>query len=499
MTMRASGILMPISSLPSDYGIGCFDQEAYKFVDQLAKADQSYWQILPLGPTGYGDSPYQSFSTYAGNPYFISLADLIKEKLLTNEECQQVDWGHDDTTVDYERIYRSRFILLRKAYDRSMIYANEDFAQFVSDNEYWLEDYALYTAIKAANDGQSFMEWDEELKTRQKKELEIARERLADEISFVKFQQFLFFKQWNALKQYANNKGISIIGDIPIYVALDSVDSWANPELFQFDVKMQPISVAGCPPDNFSEDGQLWGNPLYNWKYHIRTGFRWWINRIEHCMKLYDVTRIDHFRGFDAYYAIPFGEKNAVHGKWEKGPGIQFFHALKEKLPDVNIIAEDLGFLTDSVRDLLKQTQFPGMKVLQFAFDSREESDYLPHLYDKNSVVYTGTHDNDTTLGLITQNEEVKENMIEYMQCEKTASNELLTYKLICLAMSSVSDLCIIPLQDYLMLGSEARINTPSTLGGNWAWRLQKNKLTNETIKNIKLLTKLYSRKRKYN
>ena len=490
--MRASGVLLPISSLPSAYGIGSFSKEAYEFVEQLKTGGQKYWQILPLGPTGYGDSPYQSFSTYAGNPYYIDLETVIEDGLLTKEECDACDFGDNPSYIDYEKIYYQRFSILRKAFAR--FEADEDFYGFVKENEFWLEDYSLYMAIKNSLDGISWSQWEERLKCRDAKALEQKKQELADEVQFIRFQQYEFTKQWQKLKAFANERGISIIGDIPIYVAFDSADAWANPELFQFDENSEPTAVAGCPPDAFSATGQLWGNPLYNWEYHASTGFAWWIQRLKYCFKLYDVVRVDHFRGFDEYYAIPYGNETAEFGAWQKGPGIDLFRAVKQALGDVNIIAEDLGYLTDSVLKLLQDTGYPGMKVLQFAFDSREESDYLPHNYNKNCVVYTGTHDNDTILGWLEEMApEDRAFAQRYMNNEKSVAEEL-PWDFIRLAMASVADLAVIPVQDYLGLGTEARINKPSTLGYNWKWRLKRGQLQEDILEKMYDMTKLYGR-----
>ena len=354
--MRASGVLLPISSLPSNYGIGTFSKEAYRFVDQLQEAGQTYWQILPLGPTGYGDSPYQSFSTFAGNPYYIDLEALIEEGLLTREECDACDFGDNENYIDYEKIYFARFDILRKAYERSNIKENQDFVEFKEKNAYWLDDYALYMAVKNKFEGKAWIEWDTDIRNRETKAMKAYREELADEITFYEFQQYTFAKQWLKLKEYANEKGIKIIGDIPIYVAFDGSDSWSNPKLFQFNEEGLPVAVAGCPPDAFSETGQLWGNPLYDWEYHKKTGYKWWLQRVAYCFELYDVVRIDHFRGFDEYYSIPYGDETAVNGKWMPGPGYDLYKKLNTKLGDMDIIAEDLGFLTDTVLELLKQT-----------------------------------------------------------------------------------------------------------------------------------------------
>ena len=492
---RSSGILLPIASLPSDYGIGCFDESAYHFVDQLAKAGQSYWQILPMGPTGYGDSPYQAFSTFAGNPYFISLKELVKKGYLTEEDCIHSAKGTDTGYIRYDVLYRRRFAVLRKAFMASGIESDPQYNAFVQDNQDWLPDYALFMAIKDSKDGQSYLEWEDDIRLRGSKAMVAYRSKLIYEVHFYQFLQYEFARQWQALKRYANEKGVYIIGDIPIYVALDSADTWSHPELFQFDEKGQPIGVAGCPPDAFSETGQLWGNPLYDWSEHRASGYAWWFARIRNCYQWYDVLRIDHFRGFDEYYAIPYGEETAENGQWEPGPGKNLFAVLRKELGDLPIIAEDLGFLTDSVRELLKESRFPGMKVLQFAFDSREDSDYLPYRYDSNSVVYTGTHDNATTYSWWDElTPEDKSVALRYMNRSKWTSKKKLTWDLVCLAMASVSKLCIIPAQDYLCLPNTARINTPSTLGSNWQWRMNKKAFDDELCEKILAMTRLYGR-----
>lgn len=493
--MRRSGVLMPVSSIPSAYGIGTFSAQAYEFVDMLAEAGQSYWQILPLGPTGYGDSPYQSFSTFAGNPYYIDLEALIEKGWLTKAECDQYDFGDNDEYIDYEKIYLSRFKVLRKAFRNSGIEKDEEFIQFCGQNAYWLDDYALYMAVKNSFDGKSWSEWDEDIRLRKPEAMAAYREKFSDEICFYQFQQYLFAKQWMALKKYANDKKIEIIGDIPIYVAFDSADTWANPELFQLDEELIPIAVAGCPPDAFSATGQLWGNPLYRWEYHKETEYAWWMRRIAYCYDLYDVVRIDHFRGFDEYYSIPYGDPTAEFGHWEKGPGYDIFKTMKAKLGNRAVIAEDLGFLTDTVIRLVKKTGYPGMKILQFAFDSREESDYLPHNYTANSIVYTGTHDNDTTVGWFEKlNRKDKAFAKKYLNIR---SNKDAQWAFIRAALASVSDTCIIPIQDYLGLGTEARINMPSTLGTNWKWRMLPGQFTGELAAKMSDMTKLYGRARR--
>ena len=490
--MRESGVLLPIFSLPSKYGIGCFSKEAYTFVDQLKKAGQKKWQILPLGPTGYGDSPYQSFSTYAGNPYFIDLETLIQEGLLTEEECDAADFGDKKDEIDYEKLYFNRFKLLRKAFRRFK--SNVAYERFVEENEDWLQDYCMYMAIKECQGGVSWIEWEEGYRNRIPEYIRKAKEELKEEIEFYRFQQYEFDCQWKKLHAYANLNGIEIIGDVPIYVAFDSADTWANPELFQFDEEHLPTAVAGCPPDAFSETGQLWGNPLYDWAYHKKTGYAWWIKRIAYCFRLYDVVRIDHFRGFDEYYAIPYGDKTAEHGHWEQGPGMGFFHTINEKLGDLKIIAEDLGFLTDSVLQLLKDSGYPGMKVIQFAFDSRDSDNYLPHTYTNNCVVYTGTHDNTTTRAWFHEaRKECRDFAKEYLR-KPALDEDTLAWDFIAMAMGSVANLCVIPMQDYLCLDERARINTPSTLGGNWVWRMDSDAVTDELIEEMKKMTMLYGR-----
>ena len=492
--MRASGILMPVFSLPSRYGIGSFSKSAYQFVDMLKKAGQKYWQILPLCPTSYGDSPYQSFSTYAGNPYFIDLDQLIEEKLLTRKECQACDFGDDPQDIDYGKLYENRFKLLRKAYERANVGEDQEFEAYRRENAWWLDDYALFMAVKDQFDGVAWNEWAEDIRLRWSNAMDYYRRELYYEIEFYSYLQFVFMKQWKKLKNYANINGIEIIGDIPIYVAFDSADAWANPELFQFDSENLPTAVAGCPPDGFSADGQLWGNPLYRWDYHRETGFDWWIRRIAYCSELYDVVRIDHFRGFDEYYSIPYGDTTARNGHWEKGPGIALFEAAKNRLGELNIIAEDLGYITDSVKKLVADSGFPGMKVLEFAFDSREKSDYLPYTYEKNSVVYTGTHDNETIAGWYAGLDKSDLKMCtDYMNIDRIPGKEY-HWDFIRLAMLSVSDLCVIPIQDYLGLDNCARINHPSTLGTNWRWRLAKGQLSASLLKEIREMTRISGR-----
>ena len=492
--MRRNGMLLPIASLPSPYGIGGFSKEAYEFIDLLEETGQKLWQILPLGPTSYGDSPYQSFSTFAGNPYFIDLDTLVEKGWLTKEACEASDYGDNESYIDYGRIYNSRFVLLKQAFLNSDVLSDEKFAEFCKANQHWLPDYALYMALKNQNDGKSWIEWEEEIRLRKPEAVEYYKKELEEECNFYEFLQYEFHEQWTKVKEYAHEKGIQIVGDVPIYVAFDSADTWANPELFQLDEKNLPLGVAGCPPDAFSATGQLWGNPLYNWAYHKKTGYDWWLKRIAYCFDLYDIVRIDHFRGFDEYYSIPYGDETAVNGHWEKGPGMDLFNTVKEKLGELDIIAEDLGFLTESVFQLLKDSGYPGMKVLQFAFDPSEDSDYLTYKYQRNCVVYTGTHDNDTTAGWFEKlSDGDKEVALRYMNSFYTPKEEQ-HWDLIALAMRSTADTCIIPVQDFLGLGSEARINMPSTLGDNWKWRMTKGVFSEELKEKIRRMTKLYGR-----
>ncbi len=464
-------------------------------MDMLQKGGQSNWQILPLGPTGYGDSPYQAFSTYAGNPYFIDPEELIRKGLLTEEECREYDFGGDPMYVDYEKMYRGRFPLLYRAFRRFV--PDEEYRRFLDENNFWLDDYSLYMAIKDQNEGKCWTEWEEELRDRNPEILKSKREELDEQIRFYQFQQYEFFAQWRRLKAYANDKGIRIIGDIPIYVAFDSADTWANPELFQFDENRRPEAVAGCPPDAFSATGQLWGNPLYRWDYHEKTGYSWWMQRLRQCFRMYDTVRVDHFRGFEAYYSIPFGDTTAKNGHWEKGPGMKLFRRLREELGDRDIIAEDLGYLTEDVMQLLRETGYPGMKVLQFGFDPDGESEYLPHTYGRHSVVYTGTHDNNTTLAWLDElDPESLDFAQRYMNNQEKAQEEKV-WDLIRMAMASSADTAVIPVQDYLCLGAQARINYPSTLGTNWKWRLLPGQMDEGLLEKIREVTGLYGRLKK--
>ena len=494
---RTAGILLSVSSLPSKYGIGCFSKSAYEFADWLKEAGQSYWQILPLGPTSYGDSPYQSFSTYAGNPYFISLEDLIEEGVLTEKECEKLETESKEGTIDYKKLYEDRYPILRKAYERSNISENPDYQQFLAENEWWLSDYALFMAVKDRFEGRPWTEWAEDIRLRWGNAMDYYRRELYFDIEFQQYLQYQFYLQWNQLKTYANERGIQLVGDIPIYVSMDSADAWAHPELFQLDGDNVPLAVAGCPPDGFSADGQLWGNPLYRWDYHRETGYQWWVSRLAHCFRLYDVVRIDHFRGFDEYYSIPYGENSAVNGHWEKGPGIDLFREVEQALGWKQVIAEDLGYVTDSVRRLVQESGFPGMKVLEFAFDSRDSgcaNDYLPHNYTENSVAYTGTHDNETLAGWWKSITPEEQKMVREYLCDQYTPQSKLGKSLISLILRSRSVLCVIPMQDYMGLDNRSRINKPSTVGTNWKWRLAKSDLTEDLKQEIHGMTLRYGR-----
>ena len=489
--MRSSGILMHISSLPGPYGIGTMGKRAFEFVDFLEAAGQSVWQVLPLTPTSFGDSPYQSCSTFAGNHYLIDLDMLVAEKLLKKSELTGICWCESNTKVNFGTLYHNRLAVLRLAYARF----RDDAAleDFCTKNSSWLPDFALFMALKDRFGGKPWYQWDRQLKFREKDAIREAELELKDEIRFYSFVQFLFYKQWSALREYAHSKGIRIIGDVPIYVPYDSVEVWKDTRLFQLDENLNPVAVAGCPPDAFSEDGQLWGNPLYRWDVMEETGFDWWIRRLAAAGELYDVVRMDHFRGLEAYWSIPFGDETAKGGKWIKGPGMQFIRAIKQALPALDMIAEDLGFLTREVLDLRDASGYPGMKVLEFAFDSREPSDYLPHTYINNTVCYTGTHDNMTMRQWFdTASADAVAYATEYMSLTK---KEGLVWGVIRTAYASVSDLCVIPMQDLLDLGAEARMNFPGTLSdSNWTWRAIDGIMSKNLAKKILAMTKLYGR-----
>ena len=483
---------MAISSLPSPYGIGALGAEAHKFVDFLEAGGQSCWQVLPLGPTSYGDSPYQSFSSFAGNPYFIDLDVLAERGLLRPEEYRTQAWGDDPQRVDYGALYKNRFSVLGLACSRlegSGLSALRDTLRKAD----WLEDYALFMALKDKFGGVSWLEWPEELRLRRPAAMNAVREELADRIEFWKRVQYLFFSQWWDLKDYANQKGISIIGDLPIYVALDSADVWANPEQFQLDENGLPLEVAGCPPDGFSSDGQLWGNPLFDWERMKEEGYAWWLRRISFQFQLYDTLRIDHFRGFDSYYAIPYGEKTARNGRWRPGPGIGFFETVNNTLGRRDIIAEDLGFLTPSVQQLLKDSGYPGMKVLEFAFDSRDpDNGFLPHAYPTHCVAYAGTHDNDTIQGWMAS--APKEDVAFAKAYLRLNRREGYHWGMMRAAWASPADLAVIQFQDLLGLGSEARMNIPSTLGNNWRWRTLPGAFDKKLSRKLRREAQVYQR-----
>ena len=489
--MRESGILMHITSLPGSYGVGTMGKQAFAFVDFLKKSGQSYWQILPLTPTGYGDSPYQSCSAFAGNHYLIDLDTLIDEGLLVKADVENIDWCWSETKADFGRLYNNRLNVLRKAYAR--FNGGAAFDSFCSENSSWLPDFALFMALKAKYEGKPWYNWDRDLKFRDPDAMWSIRQELKDEIRFYSFIQYLFYKQWDALRSYAAKNGVSIIGDVPIYVPLDSVEVWSSPELFELDQDLHPTAVAGVPPDGFTADGQLWGNPLYRWDVLEADGYSWWLRRLGAAGKLYDMVRLDHFRGFEAYWSVPAGDTTAKNGHWITGPGMKFMNALKKGLPELRFIAEDLGFLTQEVLDLRDESGFPGMKVLGFAFDSREPSEYLPHTYTANSVCYTGTHDNMTTRQWFeTASADAVAYATEYMNLSE---KEGLVWGTVRTAMASVSDLCVIQMPDLLDLGAEARMNFPGTLSdANWTWRAKDGAINDALAAKLLRLTKLYGR-----
>ena len=484
---------MPISSLPSPYGIGTMGKAAYEFVDFLAQAKQAWWQILPVGPTSYGDSPYQSFSAYAGNPYLVDLDMLRSDGLLTAEEISALDWGDDPACVDYAKIYENRLPLLRRAKERGWERDAEKVAAFVEKNRGWLPDYALFMALKRHFGMVAWTEWpDEDIRLRKAASVACYTAELAEDIELFTYIQYLFFAQWQALRAYAHEQGIGIIGDLPIYVAMDSADVWADPNSFQLDEKNVPKEVSGVPPDYFSEDGQLWGNPLYDWDAMKQDGFGWWIRRIEGASHLYDILRIDHFRGLESYWAVPYGETTAKIGRWVKGPGMDLVGVLTGWFPNIQFIAEDLGYLTPEVRQLLEDSGLPGMKVLEFAFDSREPSNYLPHTYTNHCVCYAGTHDNAPLM--IWKEEAAKEDIAMAVQYLGLNDGEGFHWGVLRGGMSSVADLFVAQMQDYLGLGKGSRMNVPGILGGNWQWRMLPGQITPELTERIADMTRMYGR-----
>ncbi len=489
--MRQSGILMHITSLPGRYGIGTMGKEAYRFVDFLHEAGQSCWQILPLSPTGFGDSPYQALSSCAGNHYLIDLDILVKDGLLKKAELKDIPWGTNPERVDFGAMYQYRTKVLKLAFQRFT--PDAGFHSFVKENEGWLEDYALFMALKERYGGLCWLDWPEKLRLRDADALKEQREALSESVGLHYFLQYQFSRQWNELRAYANKKDIRIIGDIPIYVPLDSVDVWADPELFQLDESRRPVKVAGCPPDSFTADGQLWGNPLYDWEKNAETGYGWWIRRLRCAAKLYDVIRIDHFRGFESYWAVPYGDKTARNGAWVKGPGMDFFRMVRREFPELSFIAEDLGFVTEEVRQLQIDSGYPGMKVLEFAFDSREESNYLPHLYPVDSICYTGTHDNVTLKQWF---REASPKDVAYAKAYLGLNRrEGYLWGMIRGGMGSVSQLFIAQMQDYLGLGKESRMNLPGTVStNNWTWRAKKGFASRRLKRKLYDVTKRYGR-----
>ena len=489
---RHSGILMHISSLPSPYGIGTLGREAYAFADFLRAAGQKYWQLLPLGPTSYGDSPYQSFSTFAGNPYFIDLDLLAEDGLLSPSELEAEDWGGQRRYVDYGRIYAARFGLLRKAFQAGYPRDRAAVEAFCRENK-WLDNYALYMALKARFGMKSWLDWpDEDLRLRRAEALERAREELAEDIAFYAYLQYLFFRQWDALREYIHSLGIRIIGDLPIYVAGDSSDVWAEPEFFQLGEGNVPTEVSGVPPDYFSADGQLWGNPLYDYDRMKADGYGWWIRRVEGAGRLFDIIRNDHFRGLESYWAVPYGADTAKSGRWRKGPGMDLVGTLTSWFPGLSFIAEDLGFLTPEVRRLLEDSGLPGMKVLEFAFDAREPSNYLPHTYNRHCVCYVGTHDNETVEQWRWQADRADVTFArKYLGLNDA---EGFHWGMIRGGMSSVADTFLVQMQDCLGLGAEGRMNTPGTGWGNWRWRLLPGEASPALAKKLRCYTKMYGR-----
>ncbi len=469
-------------------------QAAREFVDFLAAAGQSYWQLLPICPTSYGDSPYQSFTTFAGNPYFIDLDTLAEQGLLEKSEYQNIDWEAPPDQVNFGALYEKRYPILRKAVQRFLEHRDPAFTAFRSENQDWLPDYALFMALKDAHAGRPWWEWELPQRNRTAAGLTEARTRYAEDMAFWEAVQYLFFTQWRSLKTYANSKGISIIGDLPIYVSRDGVDVWAHRELFQLDEQGDPTEVSGCPPDGFASGGQLWGNPLFRWEDMAQDGYAWWVHRIGYLCRVYDVLRIDHFRGFDSYYAVPFGAKDAKNGRWRKGPGMDLFRAVNAALGEQPIIAEDLGFMTDSVRQLLKESGYPGMRVLEFGFDSRDAggSDYLPHNYPPHCVAYTGTHDNDTVIGWLHSADSADVACaVKYLNLTPEEGPH---WGMMRGLWSSAADLTVVQAQDLLGLGSDSRMNIPSTVGANWRWRALPHSFNPALAAKLREKMKLYGR-----
>jgi starch phosphorylase len=492
MTNRASGVLMHITSLPGNYGIGTMGKEGKKFIDFLSEGGQKYWQILPVGPTGFGNSPYQAYSAFAGNPFIIDLEALVDEGYITLGEINGYDLGTNPEKVDYDKIIAHKIQILKICYGNFAKRQEGHRLDQFKKHHHWIEEYSVFMALKEVHQDRPWYEWSAEYKERHHQALEGFKASHRYEIEFWVFLQWVFYKQWLGLKAYANKRGVEIIGDMPIYVSGDSADTWAHTDLFCYDDQCNPVAVAGCPPDAFSATGQLWGNPLYDWSYNEKTGFEWWIKRMASSMDLYDIIRIDHFRGFESYWEIPAKDETAEHGRWVKGPGMKLFNAINQAIPDMRIIAEDLGFLTEEVLQLVEDSGYPGMKVLQFAFDSREESDYLPHNYNSHCIVYTGTHDNDTVMGWF--DNAAKEDVDLAKDYLALSESEGYNWGFIRGAWSSVAEIAIAPMQDFLGLGTDYRMNIPSTIGGNWEWRVREEALSDQLAKRMYKITKMYGR-----
>ncbi len=489
---RCAGVLMHIASLPGEYGIGVLGQEAADFAAFLKEGEQRLWQILPVGPTGFGDSPYQSYSSFAGNPNLIDPRGLYRMGYITREELEEAVYTGDPTSIDYTWVEENRRSLFGRAFPRFRAAPPGDYAAFCTAQASWLPDYALFMAVKEAHGGAPYTLWPEDIRTRQPEAMAAWERRCADGIAYHSMLQYFFYTQWAAVKEAANQQGIRIVGDIPIYVSPDSADVWANPQLFRLDKNGHPVEVAGCPPDLFSEDGQLWGNPVYDWKALRREDYAFWIRRLAACLALYDVVRIDHFRAFADYYCIPAGAENAREGVWRKGPGMAFFRAVRRHLGDIPVIAEDLGDLSEAVYTLLADSGLPGMKVLQFAFPPLEDSEHLPHHHVKNGVVYTGTHDNNTLVGW---EQTISDGERFYAHCYlRVPAVESLRQPMMLAALASVADVCVLTMQDLIGLGSEARMNTPSTVGGNWRWRATREQINDGTARWMADNTRLYRR-----
>ena len=492
---RSNGVVMPIFSLPSNYGIGTFGKAAYDFVDFLSEASIKYWQILPLGQTSYGDSPYQAFSSFAGNPYFIDLDMLIADGLLDESDLENINFGDNERYIDYAIQYNIRYRILEKAFENSKGKLDNEIAKFREKESFWIEDYALFMAIKHDELDISWVEWDEELRDRNPYALANFKEKHEEDIDFYIFIQYEFFNQWQKLKEYTNRRNIEIIGDLPIYVAYDSCDAWVNADILKInqDTK-QPLIVGGAPPDAYSEDGQLWGNPVYNWQKMKDNGYDFWKKRLSMALKNHDLLRLDHFRGFEKYYAIPATDENAKFGTWELAGGYEFFDEILRDYPNRQFIAEDLGYITKEVDDLKNHYGFPGMNVIQFAFDGTFASNYLPHNYEKNAIVYSSTHDSSTLKGWLDSLDEEDILLVEkYFGLENNEKSEYV-WEIIRSLMASVADVAIFEIQDFFEMGDEAKINTPSTLGNNWKWRAKSEDFTDDLAKKIKEMSRLYGR-----